>query len=100
MGQVGGYLKVCHLNEKTYYAVRLCNSDHYVSRSPRITYSTYRAMKKRGWFEFSKKTHTGGRLGTLPDGTIGMVEQYFDMHYVLSEKARKTLQKISSKKVD
>ena len=58
---------------------------------PPITLSIQRALKRRRWLERVGRHDTGGTMGTLPDGTDGIVEPSFNIEYRITDKARAIL---------
>lgn len=58
-------------------------------KTRRVTYSTFRAMEKRGWLVFDSRRDSGGITGTMPDGSRGIVEPSYSLDYTLSEKGCK-----------
>jgi hypothetical protein len=63
---------------------------------PRINRTVWRAILKRKWIAKESSQTTGGLMGTLPDGTQGIVEPSYDDHYVITEKGRKALHGLTS----
>lgn len=67
----------------------------YGAREHRLTLNTLRAMLKRKWLEIEREVPTGGTMGTLPDGSHGIVDPSFSRYYAVTDKGRKAILKKS-----
>jgi len=64
----------------------------YDSGRPRhLSYTTFRALEKRGWVEFDKRKDTGGSHRYDIAGNKGEFEPSYDLIYRLTDKGRKAL---------
>jgi hypothetical protein len=84
----GGTTISLHYHGSSVYYISLHGYAYGDGRPKRITRTTFRAMEKRGWLEYVKRTSSGGTMGALPNGEQGIVVESFDLHYQLSEKGR------------
>lgn len=87
-----------HYHGITVYYVSICCVNQDGSSAPvpfsaprKLTRTTLRAMEKRGWLEFVRRREQGGTMGTLPDGTHGVVTHSFCLDYRINDKGRKAL---------
>ena len=65
---------------------------HLHGRRGRVRVTTFRALERRGWVEADRRWEWGGVMGTLSDGTQGVVERIYDFDYRLSDKGRQALE--------
>ena len=82
-----------HYMGRCVYSVSCSGITYTCGYPPRRTNRrTFRAMEKRGWFVFDRRVDNGGMMGTLPDGSQGIVERSFTLHYSISDKGRRVLE--------
>lgn len=67
-------------------------TETYYSREGRMSQLTLRGLMERRWIEVESESRTGGTMGTMPDGSHGIVDPSFSRYYRITEKGRKAME--------
>jgi hypothetical protein len=61
------------------------------STGVRVTFSTFKALKKRKWIAFDREDDCGGTMGKNTEGKWVIVRRSFNRKYVISQRGRKAI---------
>lgn len=77
-------------NRRPCYCYSSLNGPYDPSLPRHLSYTTFRALEKRGWLVFDKRKETGGSH-RWEGGMKGEFEPSYDLLYMISDKGRKVL---------